>query len=290
MFLDGASFAWLKRSFNMKSTSFVSVVLPVYNEEKYLDACLSSLINQSYRNFEIVIINDGSTDNSLNIIKKYPAKAFNMEHQGPGAARNLGVSHARGEIIVFADADMRFDKKYIENLIRPIVEKKSIGTFTKEEFVANYDNVWSRCWNINSGMPSDRRLPEDYPETENAFRAILKEYFTKAGGFETNEGYTDDSSISKKLKIEAINAKGAICYHYNPSSISEVFFSSRWIGRSKLFKPNLTNLLRFSLLNSLRICLKYFFNGAPFAIFSFKIIYDAGMLTGIFMNNGKTFK
>lgn len=274
----------------MKKLPLVSVVLPFYNEEKYLNACLTSLISQSYKNLEIIVIDDGSTDKSVDIIEKYPVKVLKQEHKGPGAARNLGANYARGEIIVFADSDMCFDKRYIENIVKPIVENRSIGTFTKEEFVANYDNLWSRCWSINSGMPFDRRLPINYPETENAFRAILKEYFLKSGGFAINEGYTDDSSISKKIKIKAVNAKGAICYHYNPASITEVFLSARWIGRSKLFKPNIVNLLRFSPLNSLRVGLKYFLRGSTPAIFIFKLVYDAGMFVGIFMNSGKTFK
>lgn len=274
----------------MKKLPLVSVVLPFYNEEKYLNACLSSLMSQSYKNLEIIAIDDGSTDKSANIIEKYPVKVLEQKHKGPGAARNLGANHARGEIIVFVDSDMRFDKKYISNIIQPIVENKAIGTFTKEEFVANYNNIWSRCWSINSGLPFDRRLPIDYSETENAFRAILKEYFLKSGGFETDEGYTDDSSVSKKLNLKAVSAKGAICYHYNPASLIEVFLSARWIGRSKLFSPSSENFFRFLPVNSLRISTKYFLDGAPLAIFIFKLVYDAGMFTGIFMNNGETFK
>jgi len=275
----------------MKKSLLVSVVVPFYNEEKHLDECLSSLISQSYNNFEIIAVDDGSTDSSINIINKYPhVNLIKQGHRGSGAARNRGVAEAKGEIIIFADADMRFDNKYIESLIGPILRKEAIGTFVKQELVANPDNIWSRCWSFNSSLPIYRRLPIDYPETENAFRAILKEYFVKSGGFETDEGYTDDSSISKKLKIKAANAQGAICYHYNPSDLIEVFISARWIGRSKLFIPDFKNFLRFSFINSLRISMKYYLRGAPFSIFPFKLVYDAGMFAGIFMNSGKTFK
>lgn len=274
----------------MKKSPFISIILPFYNEEKYLNYSLSSLIGQKYNNFEIIAVDDDSTDKSLDIVKKYPVKIFRQEHRGPGAARNLGVKHAKGEIIVFADADMSFDEKYLENLIKPILEKKSIGTFTKDEFVANGNNIWSRCWSINSGLPFNRRLPKDYRETEDGFRAILREYFIKSGGFETDEGYTDDSSISRKLKIKALNAKGAICYHYNPSSLSEVFTSARWIGRSNLFRANLKSLLQFSPINSLRVSMKFLLRGAPLTMLIFKLVYDAGVFTGIFLSGGKTFK
>lgn len=274
----------------MKKIPLVSVVIPVYNEEKYLDACLSSLVKQSYSNNEIIIVDDGSTDKSLEICRKYKALVLRQAHLGPGAARNLGASHAKGEIIVLVDADMKFHKDYLKNIIKPILEKKAIGTFTKEEYVANPDNIWSRCWSINSNLPPDRRLPIDCPDTENAFRAILKSYFLKGKGYEVNEGYADDSSLSKKIKQLAVSAPGAICFHFNPSSLSEVYYSSRWIGRSLLFKQNIITFLRYSPLNSIRIAIKYIKRGAPYSIIPFKLIYDLGMFTGIFFNYGNRAK
>lgn len=274
----------------MKKSPLVSVIIPFFNEEKYLDKCISSLLDQSHKDIEIIVVDDGSTDSSASVARKYRVKYLYQDHQGSGAARNYGVSEAKGEIMVFADADMHFDEEYVDNLIQPILEGKTIGTFVKEELVANADNVWSRCWSFDCGLPYDRRLPADYPESENAFRAILKEYFIKAGGFKTNEGYTDDSSVSKKLKMKAINARDAVCYHFNPSDLREVFFSARWIGRSKLYKLNLINFLRFSPVNSLRVSIKYLLRGAPLMMPLFKLVYDAGILTGIFMSKGKTFK
>jgi glycosyltransferase involved in cell wall biosynthesis len=274
----------------MKKTPLVSVIIPVYNEEKYLDFCLSSLSNQSYPKKEIIIVDDGSTDKGLEICQKFNVQILRQEHQGPGAARNLGVAHAKGEIIVLADADMRYDRKYIENLIKPILLGEAIGTFIKEEYVANPENIWSRCWNINAGLPQDRRLPEDYPDTENAFRAIQKKYFLQGEGYDIHEGYCDDSSLSRKINIKAKNSPDAISYHYNPSSLSEVFYSARWIGRSVLFRPGIISFLRYSLLNSLRISMKYILRGAPYAIIPFKVVFDFGMFIGIFLSHGKRAK
>jgi glycosyltransferase involved in cell wall biosynthesis len=274
----------------MHKQPLVSVVIPVYNEQKYLDACITSLLHQSYTNKEIIVVDDGSTDQSLQIAQKYKLHILKQHHHGPGAARNRGVNAARGEIIVLADADMRYDEKYIEKLTQPIRDKQAIGTFVKEEYVANPQNIWSRCWSCNAGLPSNRRLPENYHDTENAFRAIRKDYFLKGQGYETNEGYTDDGSLSDKINVRASNAPGAKSFHYNPSSLDEVFYSARWIGRSKLFQPNLTNFLRFTPLNSLRISIKYLCSGAPLAIILFKLVFDAGMFTGIFLRNGQTAK
>lgn len=274
----------------MKKSSLVSVIIPVYNEEKYLFHCLSSLQNQTYKNFEVIIVDDGSTDKSIEIEKKFDTVLIKQNHKGAGAARNKGVLSSKGEIIVLLDADMKYDKKYIEKLISPILEGEAIGTFNKEELVANADNIWSRCWSINSGLPFNRRLPINYPNTENVFRAILKKEFIKGKGYKDNEGYTDDSGLSKRIKALAVNAPYAISYHYNPSTLSEIFFSARWIGRGKIYKPTIFNLLRFSPFNSIRISCKYLLKGAPTAIFLFKLVYDAGVFTGIFFSNNKTYK
>lgn len=268
----------------------VSVIIPAFNEEKYLHYCLSSITKQTYKNVEVIVVDDGSTDRSLSIAKKYNAQILTQRHQGPAAARNFGAKKSHGSILVFADADMRFSSTYVEKLIEPILKKKAIGTFVKEEMVANPDNIWSRCWSINANLPADRRLPKDYPETENGFRAIRRDYFEKVGGFTVGQGYTDDETLSRKLQIKAINANGAVSYHYNPSSLSEVFYSARWIGRSSLFFPTIANFLRYSPINSLRVGVKYLFNGAPISFILFKLFFDAGMFSGIFFRGETTAK
>lgn len=274
----------------MNKKPLISVILPVYNEEKYLDKCLASLASQSYKNTEIIVIDDGSTDKSLKIIDKFKVIVVKQTHQGAGAARNNGIKKAKGEIVVLADADMYYDKNYLEKIVDPIIKGKALGTFTKKEYVANPDNVWSICWSVNSGLPRDRRLPKNYKDIENAFRALKKECFLKAGGYDESEGYVDDSSISRSIGVLAVNAPGAVSFHFNPASLSEVYSSSRWIGRSVIFKPSLVNLLRYSPFNSLRVSVKYLFKGAPFRIIPFKLAFDLGMASGIFLKKGKTAK
>lgn len=90
--------------------SRISVIIPVYNAEKYLSACLESIIEQTFNDYEIIIVNDGSTDNSQRIIDDYASrsdriKSFTMENGGVSKARNFGISAASGEYIVFLDAD-----------------------------------------------------------------------------------------------------------------------------------------------------------------------------------------
>jgi len=88
----------------------ISVIIPVYNKEKYIKKCLESLINQTLTEIEIICINDGSTDDSLRIIEEYSKqdsriKVFSQENKGPGHARNQGLKYSKGEYIAFIDAD-----------------------------------------------------------------------------------------------------------------------------------------------------------------------------------------
>ncbi len=80
----------------------ISVIIPVFNGEKYLDECLSSVKGDD---IEIIVVNDGSTDKSEQIAKKYTNQVININHAGPVVARNIGLNHAHGDYIVFMDAD-----------------------------------------------------------------------------------------------------------------------------------------------------------------------------------------
>lgn len=100
----------------------VSIIVPVYNVEKYLNRCISSLIVQSYSNIEILLINDGSKDKSLTICREYEKKdsrirVFNKENEGLGLTRNYGINNAIGEYITFLDSDDYLTSDAIECMI-----------------------------------------------------------------------------------------------------------------------------------------------------------------------------
>jgi len=103
----------------------VSVIVPVYNVENYLVKCLDSLVNQTYKNVEIIVVNDGSPDNSQAIINDYQEKYENViglvkENGGLSDARNYGVEHVSGEYIMFLDSDDSFDVELIEKVVDEI--------------------------------------------------------------------------------------------------------------------------------------------------------------------------
>ncbi len=266
----------------------ISVIIPTYNEEKVLSDCIESLGFQTLTDFEIIVVDDGSTDGTLEILKNLEKllpsfKFFQENHKGAGAARNLGAGNAKGEILVFVDADMTFDKNFLEKLTEPIRKSLVKGTFSKEEIVSNWDNPWSRCWNINEGWEEKRRHPKNFPDHQPVFRAILKSEFDKVGGF-TPGGYDDDWSLSRKLGYEAISAPDAVFYHKNPSSLGEIFSHARWVGKRKYklgFIGYLIAMVRVSLPISILIGLYKSIISRSLQFVIFKVVYDFGILIGI---------
>lgn len=105
----------------------VSIIVPVFNAEKYIRKCMESICNQTYKDLEVIIVDDGSTDRSLEILHEYGKKderiqIYKQENSGQGAARNHGLVHARGEYISFVDADDWVEPDEIELLYRSIAE------------------------------------------------------------------------------------------------------------------------------------------------------------------------
>jgi glycosyltransferase involved in cell wall biosynthesis len=282
----------------------VSIIIPFYNEKpEVLFSCIASLVKQSYTDFEIILVDDGSTNlnnetfQNLDLfIKNKKIIIIHQDHLGAGAARNLGAEKARGDILVFVDADMEFDTEFLKDLIDPILRKDIWGTFSKEEYLKNKENSWAIFWNVNrykiNGWKLDsevynRILPTYYPDTQNVFRAIKKSVFMKVDGFDET-GYTDDWSLSEKLLKQATFTQGAKFYHRNPESPQEVWNQARWVGKNKFISGTILrkiyNLLRYSLIVSL-------FNGIMIArkikslqYIVFKIIYDFAVTFSIIEN------
>lgn len=99
----------------------ISIVIPCYNVEKKIDACINSILNQTYSDFEIIAIDDGSKDNTFEKLKSYEktdgrVKAFTQKNRGPSATRNKGIELAKGEYIAFCDSDDYVGEQYLEHL------------------------------------------------------------------------------------------------------------------------------------------------------------------------------
>ncbi len=110
----------------MNSAPLISIIVPAYNVEKYIKTCLDSLINQTYSNFEIIVINDGSTDQTEEILRSYQSnpkfRIYSQKNGGLSAARNRGIKLANGELVCFIDSDDSVKSDYLEKLVAPFIE------------------------------------------------------------------------------------------------------------------------------------------------------------------------
>lgn len=113
----------------MNNQLLISVIIPVYNAEKFLHKCLNSVLKQTYENFELILVNDGSKDNSLQICQEWSlkdsrVKTIDQKNQGPGAARNTGLVAANGDYIYFLDSDDFIEDDLLATAIKSIEEFK----------------------------------------------------------------------------------------------------------------------------------------------------------------------
>lgn len=222
----------------MKPTPALCVVVPFYNEADCLLVCLESLAAQTWKNFELILVDDGSTDSSAEIARAFTkrlkgrCRLIQGGHLGPGSARNRAAKQARGKILVFVDADMRADARFLARITAPIRSGKEDGTFVLDEMVSNPKNPWSRAWSLAHGLPPERRIHEGASRRANTYRAILRKKFLAAGGQREERGVSEDEMDTTKVK-PGLGVKGALLYHANPASFEEMWSSARWFGRGK---------------------------------------------------------
>ncbi|MDR2204977.1 MAG: glycosyltransferase [Flavobacteriaceae bacterium] len=109
------------------NNNLISIIIPCYNSEETIEKCLKSVVNQDYTNIEIIVINDGSTDGTLQIIQNFKEKdsrivLINQQNQGVSKARNIGISNASGDFICFVDSDDWVEKEYCSVLLNNLFE------------------------------------------------------------------------------------------------------------------------------------------------------------------------
>lgn len=132
----------------------ISIVIPVYNAEKYLGGCLNSIQNQTYKNFEVILVNDGSIDHSETICKEFVEvdtrfRYFLKVNGGASSARNFGLDHVTGDFITFIDADDWVDENHLEVLINNIKENNSDMAVSS---IKKFDNVSSFEFRVYSNQ------------------------------------------------------------------------------------------------------------------------------------------
>lgn len=173
--------------------SKISVIVPVYNVEKYLAKCLDSLIKQTYQNIEVLVINDGSTDDSEKIIKEYSSefphkiKAFNKENGGLSDARNFGIEKSTGDYIGFVDSDDYVTEMMFEEMLN-LAEKHDA-----EMVICNIQKV-DEYGNITQKLTQIPNMPEKI-DLENNFSV-----FSDLSYFACNKLFKKELFAEKRFK------------------------------------------------------------------------------------------
>lgn len=222
----------------------ISVIIPVYNVEKYLGRCLDSIINQTYNNLEIICINDGSTDSSLEILRSYGArepriKIISQDNQGLSEARNVGLKIASGEYISFIDSDDWIDGYYYESMVAKIYSSNADIVFANMKSMQGnnmlistnkkqtVDKFYKKVRLLRNGSVCDKVIRKDLFE-KNSISFIKGRYF------EDNIVLLQLAFFSNKLTID-----DAVSYNYffNPNSIcrKNTFEEEEKRNRDKLF-------------------------------------------------------
>ena len=216
----------------------VSIIIAMYNESEYISRCMESLRDQTYTDFEVILIDDGSTDDSISKAEKYLSllpltilqqkydKTWKKRNKWPASARNRWVENCHGEIIMIVDADMYFDKNYVKELVTPILNWEEVGTAHGVEKIWNPENKRAQAWAID-------RIPNPQPRWW-VYRALLKSEFQKIWWFNTEKWYFDDDMKKINNWKWAKTIMSAICYHNNPTTLAEAFDHSTWVWWSLL--------------------------------------------------------
>lgn len=144
--------------------SLVSIIIPAYNVEKYVEKCVLSALNQSYENIEVIVVNDGSTDNTLDILNKIPEsdklKIITKNNGGVSAARNTGIESAHGDYVVFVDGDDYIASDFVEYML-------SLAIDTKCDFCLSTD-----CYSKKDDIQS-QPLHEEVISPEDAVALLI---------------------------------------------------------------------------------------------------------------------
>ena len=214
--------------------SLISIVIPIYNAEKYLEECLNSIKNQTYKNIEVIMVNDGSKDDSETICKRFSEddarfRYFTKVNGGVSSARNLGLDNVKGDYITFIDADDWIAEKHLELLINSIKKTNSdIGVSSYKEF-NNKDTYYIRVYTKQEkNLLNFEKMNRDefltlFPKLmstnvcfNNAVSKLFRKDLVKNLRFDTSIKYGEDLDFYFRLymNVDSISYVDELTYVY----------------------------------------------------------------------------
>lgn len=197
----------------------VSVIMPVYNNEKYLEQCLDSILHQTLKNIEIICIDDGSSDGSPEILKDFAArdnriKLLHQENSGAGAARNFGLEQASGTFLSFLDSDDFFEPDMLELAVEKIEsDNADFAVFRCDQYL----NDTASCKNADYAFKK-HTLP---PYTPFSFREITANVFKTFVGWAWDKLYRREFVIKNQLKFQEQRTSNDLLFVFSGLVLAE---------------------------------------------------------------------
>lgn len=230
----------------------ISVVIPVYNAEKYLPECLDSVINQTLREIEIICVDDGSTDNSLQILREFERhdpriKVITQRHQYAGVARNNGMQYTKGEYLLFLDADDFFAPAMLEKLYNKALEDDSDIVICDAKIYDNgkyLDTILVDSKNIPAGTFSCY----DSQFADCIFQSLLGMPWNKMlkASFIKELGLCFSATLHHN---DAAFSMGAMVFAHKISYLPESLISWRWVRDSLSHLPKISDSVYRSVMD-----------------------------------------
>ncbi|MCJ7840674.1 glycosyltransferase [Lederbergia sp. NSJ-179] len=221
----------------------VSIIVPVYNAETYLPNCLESIVNQSYKNIEVILINDGSTDESLKICNSFAdrddrIKVLSIKNSGVSTARNLGIQNASGDYITFVDSDDWIELNMIEFTINKALE--SNADVIVWSYFKNYVNQEKELSLIPGGNQTF---------TNEKDILYLKSIYQFYGQQKLSDTVSAGTTWCKLYKTEMIKANG-LNFKKELTRSQDVIFCLEAFSKAKLIKYYDKSLYHYRINNS----------------------------------------
>jgi glycosyltransferase involved in cell wall biosynthesis len=226
---------------------YFSVIIPLYNKEKHIEQTIQSVLNQSFNEFEIIIVDDGSTDNSLNIVSQFNSskiKIIKQSNKGAGAARNTGIKHAKADYIALLDGDDCWYSDHLSELIKQIELFPEAGLYCN-----NYEVLYSKsnCKKAKFNFHFDKEcvIVKDYFKASiinsvawTSSVGFSKLKFNSLGGFDSNLKTAQDLDLWIRFALNHLVS-------FNPKiTMTYKLFVDNSLSKNEF------NLIRYDFINS----------------------------------------
>ncbi|WP_195929946.1 glycosyltransferase family 2 protein [Clostridium sp. 1001270J_160509_D11] len=262
----------------------ISVVIPVYNKEMYLDKTLKCILNQSYKNFEVIIVNDGSTDNTKKICDEYAKKdsrisVYHIENGGVSNARNTGLKYATGEYIQFIDADDCINKDVFKTYIEILEKEKYDIIFTSYNKVDHEDKILKVVDLEYRGLKYKKDILENF---------VKKQVDTGYYGWISNKLIKTDIVIKNKIKFDTnISLAEDLDFYLDVYRYSDKYYFSEIRSFNYLQEAQNSSMILYDNLDYyiqllINLKIKYFIDDEGYYIDDNKSIIDQRIVNYIY--------